>query len=122
MKVARQFYYLEWVNPKPHPVLSATVRGCGTTEEGYGLSYFIRAVLAQGGGRFPPIQSHRTLRDGSFLGHIPGSKVPGYHHRVLGGQKAFSAPVHNTEATSQSLFEDSLPDEAFARLVSTPIG
>ena len=34
----------------------------------------------------PSTQSHRSLRDGSFLGHVPGSKLPGYYHLFPTGQ------------------------------------
>jgi hypothetical protein len=36
-------------------------------------------------------KSCRTLRDGCFLGRIPGNKLPGYHHLVPYGTDPTSA-------------------------------
>jgi len=69
-----------------------------TRPVGHGLSWSTRAFTAQGDRTFRPTQSHHTLRDGSFLGHIPGSKLPGYYHSVPPGQKPFVTPIRKIDS------------------------
>jgi len=60
MKVARQFTAWDAFRKRSRPV-------------GNGVMVSTRAVTAKGSKTFPPTQSYRTLRDGYFPGHIPGS-------------------------------------------------
>ena len=43
-------------------------------------------------GRDSLTRSHRTLRDGSFIGRIPGNKLPGYLHSVPTGLSPLAQP------------------------------
>src|SRR5215469_2164610 len=70
-----------------------------TRPVGHGLSWSTRPFAAYGSRSFPPTQSHRTLRDGSFLASVPGSKLPGYLHYVPSGQNSSSTLVRKIEAT-----------------------
>ena len=69
----------------------------------------IRAFTAQGGRRFAPTRSHRTLRDGSFLEPFPGSKLSGYYHSVPPGQKPSLRAFPNIDSTLP--IEDEEDDE-----------
>jgi hypothetical protein len=82
--------------------------------KGYGLSWSTRACTARCDRRFPPTESHRTLRDGSFLGHIPGSKLPGYLHLVPSGQQTIPTGVHIFESTSFGLQKQAPCSEAMS--------
>jgi hypothetical protein len=44
-------------------------------------------------------ESYRSLRDGFFVWHTPGNKLPGYDHSVPPGQRP-STPVHEFDAGS----------------------
>jgi hypothetical protein len=46
-------------------------------------------------------RSHRTLRDGSFMGDFPGNKLPGYLHSV--------PPGHGQQYQSRKSYRQPLP-------------
>jgi hypothetical protein len=56
-------------------------------------------------------ESYRSLRDGFFVWHAPGNKLPGYDHPVPSGEQNSLITVLKSDATPQNPFEDDDDDE-----------
>jgi len=104
MIVARQF--IAWNTPKK-----------GEPSRRDGVSRATRHIHRPWSKNVLSTESYRSLRDGFFVWHTPGNKLPGYDHSVPPGQR-LSTPVHKFDARSLRVAgfedddEDSLPDEA----------
>jgi hypothetical protein len=85
MIVARLF--IAWNTPKK-----------GEPSRRDGVSWATRHIRRPWSKNVLPTQSYRSLRDGFFVWHTPGNKLPGYDHSVPPGQKLTT--VHEIEATS----------------------
>jgi hypothetical protein len=87
MIVARQF--IAWNTPKK-----------GEPSRRDGVSRAARHIHLPWSKNVLSTESYRSLRDGFFVWHTPGNKLPGYDHSVPPGQR-LSTPVHKFDARSQ---------------------
>jgi len=101
MIVARQF--IAWNTPKK-----------GEPSRRDGVSWATRHIRRPWSKNVLSTESYRSLRDGLFVWHTPGNKLPRYDHSVPPGQRP-STPVHEFDArslqTERRLFEDEEDDE-----------
>ena len=86
MIVARQF--IAWNTPK---------RGEPSRRDG--VSWATPHIRRPWSKNVLSTESYRSLRDGFFVWHTPGNKLPGYDHSVPPGQR-LSTPVHEFAARS----------------------
>jgi hypothetical protein len=84
MIVARQF--IAWNTPKK-----------GEPSWRDGVSRATRHIRRPWSKNVLSTESYRSLRDGFFVWHTPGNKLPGYDHSVPPGQRV-STPVHKFDA------------------------
>jgi len=99
MIVARQF--IAWNTPKK-----------GEPSRRDGVSRATRHIHRPWSKNVLSTESYRSRRDGFFVWHTPGNKLPGYGHSVPPGQR-LSTPVHKFDARSLRVtgFEDEDDDE-----------
>jgi hypothetical protein len=86
MIVARQFF--SWNTPKK-----------GEPSWRDGVSRATRHIRRPWSKNVLSTELYRSLRDGFFVWHTPGNKLPGYDHSVPPGQR-LSRPVHKFDARS----------------------
>src|SRR5260221_11694833 len=78
MIVARQF--IAWNTPKK-----------GEPSRRDGVSWATPHIRRPWSKNVLSTESYRSLRDGFFVWHTPGNKLPGYDHSVPPGQKSLNA-------------------------------
>jgi hypothetical protein len=99
MIVARQF--IAWNTPKK-----------GEPSRRDGVSWATPHIRRPWSKNVLSTESYRSLRDGFFVWHTPGNKLPGYDHSVPPGQKTLNAcPRIRRRITPCEPFEDEDDDE-----------